>query len=337
MAIQKARIVTESIDISGLQSFTPPPTFIILGQNLPTETQFYTQGAVSRYGQIIPRKSGQIMFDSEITKSLFCAVETSTFTVLPVGNVVISTAQSKFGGASTYFDGVSDALVVQDGNAIRMQKENFTIEFWVYPTSLTGKRVFFSKGISELSGVGSLALYCESGNGLIKIYSDGNTLITASTALLTNTWQHVALVRESQNLTLYINGISVGSAVNETNFDDASLLTIGGYGTLGTTGSILIYDSMIGYMDDFCMTKGVARYKGNYTPPTLAFSTSDSLFAKIVLLLNMNGTNNSNVFTNTSTAKMLSWKRCVPTGFILDRRTGGRYDPYSGFYDPLAS
>jgi hypothetical protein len=53
-------------------------------------------------------------------------------TVTRYGNAQISTAQSKFGGASAYFDGAGDYLELPNPNtAIGAVAGDFTIECWV--------------------------------------------------------------------------------------------------------------------------------------------------------------------------------------------------------------
>ena len=74
----------------------------------------------------------------------------------------------------------------------------------------------------------------------------------------------MALVRNSTSLTLYQNGISVGSATNSTNFSNTSITGIGGNAS-GSTGY-----PINGYIDDLRITKGYARYTSNFTPPTSA-------------------------------------------------------------------
>jgi hypothetical protein len=53
-------------------------------------------------------------------------------TVTAVGNAQISTAQSKFGGASILLDGSGDYLDVGSNSAFGYGLSDFTIETWVY-------------------------------------------------------------------------------------------------------------------------------------------------------------------------------------------------------------
>jgi len=57
---------------------------------------------------------------------------TSPKTVTAVGNAQISTAQSKFGGASLAFDGAGDYLTIPDDSSFDFGFNDFTIEGWIY-------------------------------------------------------------------------------------------------------------------------------------------------------------------------------------------------------------
>jgi hypothetical protein len=61
------------------------------------------------------------------------------------GDAKISTAQSKFGGASALFDGTGDYLSSADDSSLEMGTNDFTIEGFIYPTSVSAG-VIFSKG-----------------------------------------------------------------------------------------------------------------------------------------------------------------------------------------------
>lgn len=102
------------------------------------------------------------------------------------------------------------------------------------------------------------------GDGIIYVYASGSAVITASTAVGTGRWNHIALVRNGTFLTLYINGVSVGSATNSTNFNNTGVMGIGANVSGGGAGAYPIN----GYMSDVRVTKGTALYVTTFTPPT---------------------------------------------------------------------
>lgn len=190
----------------------------------------------------------------------------NAFTVTANGNAQISTAQSKFGGASAYFDGTGDFLTIAHDAAIVFGSDSFTLECWVRPTSSAGGTIYSKRantstyaGLNLYTGTSNLypALYVELGGGNFG-WEIG---ATSSVALTLNGWNHVALVRNGSQWNLYINGVSGISATNSNSiYDDGSNVGIGA----GNGASFPIE----GYIDDFRITKGVARYTASFTPPT---------------------------------------------------------------------
>jgi hypothetical protein len=59
-----------------------------------------------------------------------------TNTVTAVGDAQISTAQSKFGGASIAFDGSGDYLTISSSSALSIGSGDYTVEFWIRWTAL---------------------------------------------------------------------------------------------------------------------------------------------------------------------------------------------------------
>jgi hypothetical protein len=97
---------------------------------------------------------------------------------------------------------------------------------------------------------------------------DGTTNRASSTAIVTNQWQHVAASRENGTLKLFIDGTQVLSVAT------SSSLTGPGSGESVTVGAITTSSGFAnyftGYISDARITKGVARYTANFTPPTAA-------------------------------------------------------------------
>ena len=178
-----------------------------------------------------------------------------------VGDAKVSTTQYKYGTGSMYFDGTGDYLKVPDNLNLRMESGSFTIEFWWYPVSIASYQTLFDKGYT---GAGALLFQTGNGDGRTIIYAGGSSILTSNTAVSTNTWTHIALVRNGSTLTLYQNGNSVGSNTNSTNFSNTSIMGIGGNHSGAT------FYGMNGYLDDLRVTKGYARYTSNFTAPAYA-------------------------------------------------------------------
>jgi hypothetical protein len=68
---------------------------------------------------------------------------------------------------------------------------------------------------------------------------------------------------------LYINGVADGTITGAS----AALNGVGSNWFVGTAGDSIANYHVNGYIDDVRITKGVARYTANFTPPTTALST----------------------------------------------------------------
>lgn len=182
----------------------------------------------------------------------------------------IDTAQSKFGGASGLFDGVGDFLSVPNSSDWDFGTGNFTIDFWIRRNGNQGDFC----GIIGASNTGLVGWELSFGYA---IQGSTNKLRLTSSArgyweedlvdpdvLPNTTWCHVALVRNGNLLSLYVNGISK-IAINVTGFtynSGSQGLTIG-KARVGYDG---LYISA--WVDELRVSKGVARWTSNFTPPT---------------------------------------------------------------------
>lgn len=178
------------------------------------------------------------------------------------GDTKISTAQSKFGGSSIYFDGASDYLTTQDNAMLQFGTGDFTVEGWIYINSLNSTG---ASGIFQISPFGinasatnSVALHLF-GNNTWSIYTKNTYYLSSTNKWSLNTWHHFAYVRNSGNTKLYVDGIAIIATDDNTNYTGQQL----GIGAVYDKDTYEFY----GYIDDFRITKGVARYTATFTPP----------------------------------------------------------------------
>lgn len=175
-------------------------------------------------------------------------------TVVRNGNPYISTTQSKFGGSSCYFNSTS---YLEINGATAFGTGDFTLDFWVYFTA-TGTYMFNSR-LNETADDYGFDLGT---NGSITT-SDVDQMGATSEPL--NEWIHIALVRHNGTLIRYYNGVSNGTCTTLPSTMISTQYQIGG-STHANTGY------MQGYMDEFCVTPGYARWTANFTPPTEPYS-----------------------------------------------------------------
>ncbi|NBP03922.1 MAG: LamG domain-containing protein, partial [Proteobacteria bacterium] len=168
-------------------------------------------------------------------------------------------------GWGNYFNG-SSYLTVPDDLALDLDTGNFTIEAWIYPTSVSPaiNYTILAKGSSSATGTWQFDITSSS---KLRFQYDSAGAITSTASLVANTWTHVAVVREgtgSNQTKLYINGGNDGTGSVSSNFGDATTVKIG-LNRDGTT-------NYVGYISNARVVKGVAVYTGNFTVPTSALT-----------------------------------------------------------------
>jgi len=184
-------------------------------------------------------------------------------TVTANGNAQISTTQSKFGGASMYFDGSGDYLTLTNDASFVFGTGDFTVEMWVYHTSQDSLKIYYDGRPPSTNGA-YVALYKTSQNKLALYVNTANRIV-GTTSILQNAWYHIAVCRQGSSTKLFLNGIQEGSTFTDTTnyLNGTSRPIIGADGFNPSASS-----QMQGYIDDLRITKGVARYTSNFTPPT---------------------------------------------------------------------
>jgi hypothetical protein len=162
-----------------------------------------------------------------------------------------------------YFDGSGDYLkpyypAPANGTTFSFGTGDFTVEFWMYPTSAPSNGMIMDGRGSGASGDMWLINWV---NGVLSWYA-GASLISSST-VSTNTWTHVAICRSGTSTKMFLNGTQTGST-----YTDTKNYTVGnGWPTIGASYNAV--DFFTGYLDDLRITK-YARYTANFTAPTAA-------------------------------------------------------------------
>ena len=200
-----------------------------------------------------------------------------------VGDAQVSTAQSKFGGASMLFDG-TDYVTTEPTGFLFQSGESVTMECWVR-LGATGSEYYGIMALGSSRGASSNEYYVflrsASETGFVhkvKVGTDYADIIVGTTQILINTWYHIAVVRNGNNYTLYVNGTSEGTSTGRTD--------VLGQNTGMKIGSLA--DGTLpwnGYIDEVRVSN-TARYTGNFTPATAQFEAD----ANTLLLVHGDGT-----------------------------------------------
>lgn len=211
------------------------------------------------------------------------------FTVTANGNAQISTAQSKWGGASGLFDGSGDWLVTQTSSQFAIT-DDFTVEFWIRAVSTAG-----AWAIAHINAGGANGLHFYN-NGSAFLVDNGLAADYSSSAgvIKTTDWTFIAVTKSGTTLRIYADGVLLNSRTAQS-YGTPDRCQIGRYSTGG------IIPDMNAYIDDFRLTRGVARYTGaTHQVPPSAFPPVDPNFSSVSVLLPFDGANNSTTFTDRS-------------------------------------
>jgi len=179
-----------------------------------------------------------------------------------VGNTTGSTTQAKFANTkSMYFDGSGDYVSIASNPAFGFGTGDFTIEFWTYwgGTLNTGNGGAFV-GLRSAVAAEALVVYLST-SGEIMFYDGPANVEVGSGVTITQEWTHIALTRESGLWRIFVNGTLGATRNSSTDLGSSKPCRIG-QAVNGTT------TSYHGYIQDLRVTKGLARYTANFTPPT---------------------------------------------------------------------
>lgn len=208
------------------------------------------------------------------------------------GNAQISTAHSKFGGASGLFSTATvDYLQTPNHADFDFGSGDYTVEAFVRLTADSTGDVDGNRPASIVNTWGSgtslngwsfqlLGNTTTTGTQLaIDSWdtSSNGSLYRATIAgnLTKNTWHHLAVTRESGTTRMFLNGSPLTVAL--TTLGSGAVLNSNGNALrVGRTANTSYPLPFPGYIDEVRVTKGVARYTAAFTPPTAAFDNSDT-------------------------------------------------------------
>lgn len=230
-------------------------------------------------------------------------------------------------GWSNFFS--SSYLSIPDNAVFDFGTADFTMECWVYHTTAASTTNTYYE-----HQTGGPIWYRNASGNLEIAPSGGSVVATSSTTLPVNAWTHIAVSRTGTTLQLFINGTSVASVTNSTNFTSSNALRI------GDNSGTLYFD---GYISNFRIIKGQGLFTGSFTPATAALTTNSvgatgsgaasSITGTVSLLTcqsNRFVDNSSNAFVITvgGTPTVQAFSPFAPTAAYSTSVVGG-----SGYFD----
>jgi hypothetical protein len=187
-------------------------------------------------------------------------------TVTAFGNAKTITAESKYYGSSADFaaDG-TDYLEVPHSSDLNLNSAtNWTVEAWVYVDTNRTYNYFVSKGRSTsrewaIATTSTTVRFYWSTNGS----GSGDQTVAISHVVPIGKWNHIAVVKSSSTITIYVNGVAIGSGSFTSGYSGTLPLYVGRF--VDYTG---ISHSLDGKINDLRIYNGVAKYTSNFNPPS---------------------------------------------------------------------
>jgi len=221
----------------------------------------------------------------------FLDSSTNNFTITRYGNATQGSFSPYGSNWSNYFDG-SSSFSLSNNTALDMGTGNFTLEFWVFSTDASidsQYRRFVVTGTNSTSAI--QVGHIGSTSGIVAYTADDAALTITGTTNVLNTWAHIAVVRQSGTVKLYVNGVSEGTPITDSNSKTTSNFNIGRYPALS--------GYLKGNISNIRLVKGTAVYTSNFTPSTTPL-TAISGTSLLTCQSNRFIDNSANAFTLTT-------------------------------------
>jgi hypothetical protein len=200
--------------------------------------------------------------DGSNGSTTFTDSSNNALTVTANGNAQISTAQSKFGGASGLFDGTGDYLSTAHNAALSIESGDFTVESWIYRAVSGSVHSVINKRLDTPSSTGYA--WRVNANNTLQFFFTGGSSITSTATVSSGAWTYIAATRSGNTVRQFIDGtIDATTATFSNGTSNTQEFRVGVDNLAG--------NGFNGYIDDFRITKGVARYTASFTAPTTPF------------------------------------------------------------------
>jgi len=198
------------------------------------------------------------------------------------GDPHLDTSEKKFGSSSMRFDGTGDYLSVEDSGDWNFGSNAFTIDCWVYFTDLSGTHVLASQYESaqrlfQFWANASKKLNCFWGyDGTRGQYATTNACVD------TGQWYHIVLARSGNDCLVFVDGVS--QTMTAYTAFSGDLGDIDGPLLIGAYNHTSLQHYFNGYVDEFRVSKGIARWTTGFAVPTSEYTTDSNT----VLLMHFN-------------------------------------------------
>lgn len=186
-------------------------------------------------------------------------INSGSTTKVTTSTNAVSGGLGNFYGGSWYFDGTGDYLTVSASSDFGLVEQDWTVECYAYIEGLTNGygRLWYLEGDSSSAIDGVYFSNTNMSMGTATVWSVGDG---TGGKYPQNKWIHIAVCHDSTNMRMYIDGVQTLTTSNNFYNSSSKKITLmstnnGSYGGLG-----------VGYIQDFRVLNGVAKYTSNFIP-----------------------------------------------------------------------
>ena len=205
-----------------------------------------------------------------LNNSTFIDRSTNAHTVTPAGTPLQTAFHPYLENWGIELDGTGDYLSVAYNAALNILSGNFTVECWINHTSTQYDVIVSSWGQTGVNNTDGWIISAGANNELAADWgafsTNASMIVTANNVIQTGRWHHIAFTRSGNTFTLWVDGVSVGSATNSASNTAQYGIDIGFYGNGSLGGSPQSFFN--GYISNLRIVKGTALYTSTFTPPT---------------------------------------------------------------------
>lgn len=186
----------------------------------------------------------------------FLDSSTNNYSITRTGNATQGSYSPYGANWSNYFDGTDDTLNLPASAAL-LGSGSYTVEFWVNLPNAPSGGAYFTCFAYGSSGAVLRCFLLNDAVTKLGIWIGASNIVYVNTSAMIGSWAHIALVRSGTTFTAYVNGVSVATTTDSTNFNTGQLYIASQAST----------NFLTGYISNFRIVVGTAVYLSNFTPP----------------------------------------------------------------------
>lgn len=221
-------------------------------------------GARQAYATVLLIRS-----DSTNNSDGFADASNFAHAITPHGGICHATGWNGFGATSIVCNGSTDYLSIADNAVWDFEDQDFTVEARVKLQAVQAQCVlcYYSTDLG-----GGWVMSIDASGKLFATFYDGIQwgLIGGTQQIDTIAWHHVAFARSGNLFRVYLDGVA--SVVTLTSTRSLQQTDTNVPLLVGASRASSVHEFFNGGIEEVRISKGVARWTENFTPPTIMFA-----------------------------------------------------------------